>query len=99
MRRCELVDSVSPNRKGHSKSKPWNPDELTRREAEAVVTAVFGSIGNALRNGETVNLPFGTFEVFEHPRPPLRGWLLDRVRVTYKKRKYIRFTLREGISE
>ena len=32
-------------------------------------------------------LPFGTFEVLDHPRPPLRGWFLDRVRVTYRKKR------------
>jgi hypothetical protein len=47
-------------------------------------------------------LPFATFEVFDHPRPPLRGRFLDRMRVTYRKRrKYIRFTpwfsLDEGV--
>jgi nucleoid DNA-binding protein len=95
MRRRELVDSISPGRKGHDKSVPWNPDELTHREAEAVVTEVFGSISEALRNGETVKLPFGTFEVVDQPRAPLRRWFLNRVRVTYAKRKVVRFTFGE----
>jgi hypothetical protein len=44
-------------------------------------------------------LPIGTFEVLEHTRPPLRRWLLDRVRVTYAQRKYVKFTLADGLVE
>lgn len=82
MNRADLVDAVVKT-------------GLTIREARAVVSVVFGSISNALEDGETVQLPFGTFEVVEQPRPPKRGWLLGRVRVTYKKQKYIRFTFGE----
>ena len=96
MRKCELIEAIlSPDRRGHDKAVPWKKDELTHRQVEAVVTAVFGSIVDALRNGETVQLPFGTFEVIDQPRPPMRRWLLGRVRVTYAKRKTIRFTFGE----
>jgi Bacterial DNA-binding protein len=54
-------------------------------QAEEVVNVVFDTITEALRKGETVSLPFGTFEVFDHSRPPLRGWLLNRVRVTLQE--------------
>jgi nucleoid DNA-binding protein len=89
------VKAISPNRRGSDKSV-WDPEELSRAQAEEVVNAVFDTIADALRKGETVSLPFGTFEVLEHSRPPLRGWFLNRVRVTYwKRRKFIRFTLGE----
>jgi len=54
-----------------------------------VVNIFFASIAEALGKGEKVILPIGTFEVLERKRPPLRGWFLNRVRVTYKRRKYI----------
>jgi nucleoid DNA-binding protein len=82
MNRADLVDAVAKT-------------GLTIREARGVVSVVFGSIQGALEDGETVKLPFGTFEVVEQSRRPKRGWLLGRVRVTYKQRKYIRFTFGE----
>ena len=85
------MKAISPNRSGVEKSA-WNPKELSRVEAESVVKSVFDEIAEALRRGEKVTLPIGTFEVKEHTRPPLRGWFLGRPRVTYKKRKYIQFT-------
>jgi nucleoid DNA-binding protein len=97
--RCDLVHAISPSRSGSDKSK-WNPDELSRPKAEAVVNVIFGSIAEALRKGEKVTLPIGTFEVLDHTRPPLRGWFLGRVRVTYRKqRRYIKFTPAEGLIE
>jgi nucleoid DNA-binding protein len=57
-----------------------------------VIDVVFEAMTEALNRGEMVCLPFGTFEVLDHPRPPQRGWFLKRVRVIYKRRKYIRFT-------
>jgi nucleoid DNA-binding protein len=86
-----LVRAISPGRTGSDKSK-WDPDELSRPRAEAVVNVVFDSIAAALKKGEKVTLPIGTFEVLEHTRPPMRRWLLKRVRVTYAKRRYIQFT-------
>lgn len=68
---------------------------LSHREARDVVNVVFDSIQESLQQGEVVELPLGTFEVVEWDRPPLRGWFLNRVRVTYKKRKFIRFTFGE----
>jgi nucleoid DNA-binding protein len=62
-----------------------------------VVNVIFDEIAEALRDGEKVTLPIGTFEVVEHTRPPLRGWFLGRGRVTYKKRKYVKFTPAEGL--
>jgi nucleoid DNA-binding protein len=94
--RRDLVRAISPNRRGIDKSA-WNPKELSRSEAEAVVNVVFETITEALNRGETVKLPFGKFEVKKHTRPPVRGWFLKRVRVTYKKRKYIEFTPGEGL--
>ena len=95
--RRDLVKAISPNRRGRDKSA-WHPKELSRGEAESVVKAVFEEITEALNRGETVKLPFGKFEVKKHNRPPLRGWFLNRVRVTYRKRrKYIEFTPGEGL--
>jgi nucleoid DNA-binding protein len=95
--RRDLVKAISPNRRGVDKSA-WNPKELSRSEAESVVKAVFEEITDALNRGETVKLPFGKFEVKKHNRPPLRGWFLNRIRVTYRKRrKYIEFTSGEGL--
>jgi len=90
--RRDLVKAISPNRRGIESSK-WDPEELSRSEAREVVNVVFEAITEALKRDEPVGLPFGTFEVLDHPRPPLRGWFLDRVRVLYmKRRKYIQFT-------
>lgn len=60
---------------------------------------IFDSIAAALRKGEKVGLPIGTFEVLEHTRPPLRRWVQKRVRVTYAKRKYVKFTPSERLME
>jgi nucleoid DNA-binding protein len=79
-----------------AKSK-WDIDELSRNDAEAVVNAVLDSIIEAVRRGEKVVLPIGTFEVLEHKRPPKRVWILRRIRVIYKKRKYVLFTPAEGL--
>jgi len=92
------VSAISPNRTGSDKSK-WKPNELRRTEAEGVVNVVFETITEALRKGEKVTLPIGTFEVLDHTRPPKRGWFLKRVRVIYKQRRYIQFTPAEGLLE
>jgi nucleoid DNA-binding protein len=96
--RCDLVRALSPSRTGTDKSK-WNPDELSRPQATKVVKIFFDSIAAALKKGEKVVLPIGTFEVLEHTRPPMRRWLLKRVRVTYAKRKYVKFTPAAGLVE
>ena len=94
MTKRSLAKSLYPNRnKGDDEKAPWAKEELTRRQAEHVVDVVFGSIAESLRRGEAVHLPFGTFEVVEQPRRPVRGWFLGRVRVTYQKRNTIKFTL------
>lgn len=98
MTRRDLVSAISPNRTGSDKSK-WKPNELRRTEAEGVVNVVFETITEALRKGEKVTLPIGTFEVLDHTRPPKRGWFLKRVRVIYKQRRYIQFTPAEGLLE
>lgn len=41
--------------------------ELTVREARAVIDAVFGSIKDALARHERVELPFGSFSVERNP--------------------------------
>jgi nucleoid DNA-binding protein len=89
--RRDLVKAISPNRTGIESSE-WDPEELSRAEAREVIDVVFETMTEALNRGETVCLPFGTFEVLDHPRPPRRGWFLNRVRVIYKRQKYIRFT-------
>jgi nucleoid DNA-binding protein len=86
-----LIRAISPNRTGIESSE-WDPEELSRAEAREVIDAVFETMTETLNRGEMVCLPFGTFEVLDHPRPPKRGWFLKRVRVIYKKPKYIRFT-------
>ena len=98
MTRRDLVRALSPSRTGSDKSK-WDPDELSRPQAEKVVNIFFASIAEALGKGEKVTLPFGTFEVLERKRPPLRGWFLNRIRVTYKQRRYIQFTPAAGSLE
>ena len=75
------------------------PDELSRTEAEGVVKVVFDTIAEALRKGEKVTLPIGTFEVLTHTRSPKRGWFLKRVRVIYKRRRYIEYTPAAGLPE
>ena len=60
--RVDLVDAIAPNRLGSDKSK-WDPNVLTRSEAWEVVNAVFAVIVETLLQGETVDLPIGTFEV------------------------------------
>jgi nucleoid DNA-binding protein len=56
--RVDLVDAISPNRLGSDKSQ-WDPDGLSRSEAELIVNVVFEAIVEALRKGETVDLPIG----------------------------------------
>lgn len=68
---------------------------LTCREARQIVSVVLDSVKEALRRGESVDTSLGTFEVIERKRKPLRGWFLGRVRVTYRQRKFIRFTFGE----
>jgi nucleoid DNA-binding protein len=63
------------------------------------VNVIFDSIAAALRKGEKVTLPIGTFQVLEHTRAPTRGWFLKRVRVTYAQRRYVKFTPAEGLVE
>ena len=55
-------------------------------------------MAEALRRGEEVEMPFGRLEVAEHSRKPVRGWFLGRVRVTYRKRKFIRFVATETVA-
>ena len=71
--------------------------KLTRAEARRLVTGFFDLMVEALRRGELVEMPFGRLEVAEHVRKPVRGWFLGRVRVTYRKRKFIRFVATEGL--
>lgn len=96
LNRRDLVHALSPSRTGTDKSK-WDPDELSRPRAEAAVNVIFDSIAEALRKGEKVTLPIGTFEVLDRKRPPLRRWFLGRVRVTYVQRKCVKFTRAEGL--
>lgn len=63
------------------------------------MNVIFDSIAAALKKGEKVTLPIGTFEVLDRKRPPLRKWFLGRVRVTYVQRKYVKFTPTEGLIE
>jgi nucleoid DNA-binding protein len=96
--RRDLVSAISPSRTETDKSK-WNPDELSRPQATKVVNVIFDSIAAALKKGEKVTLPIGTFEVLDRTRPPLRRWFLKRVRVTYVQRKHVKFTPAEGLIE
>jgi len=86
--RRDLARAISPSRTGSDKSK-WDLHEPSCPQAAKVVNIFFASIAEALGKGEKVILPIGTFEVLERKRPPLRGWFLNRVIVTYKRRKYI----------
>jgi nucleoid DNA-binding protein len=73
--RIDLVDAIAPDRLGSDKSQ-WDPDGLSRSDAEEVVNVVFEAIVEALRKGETVDLPIGTFEVQKRTRPTPSGRLL-----------------------
>ncbi|MGB9885777.1 MAG: HU family DNA-binding protein [Moorellales bacterium] len=54
MNKMDLINSVAEK------------TEMTKKDAEKVINAVFDSIGEALANGEKVQLVgFGTFEVRE----------------------------------
>jgi hypothetical protein len=69
------VDAISPNRLGSDKSQ-WDPNVLSRSDAEEVVNVVFEAIVEALLKRETVDLPIGTFEVQKRTRPTPSGRLL-----------------------
>lgn len=75
MTRVGLVDVISPNRLGSDKSK-WDPNGLSRSDAEEIVNVVFAAIVEALLKGETVDLPIGTFEVQKHTEPTPSGRLM-----------------------
>jgi nucleoid DNA-binding protein len=60
--RRDLVKAISPNRTGIESSN-WDPEGLSRSEAREVIDVVFEAITGALHRGETVDLPFATFEV------------------------------------
>jgi nucleoid DNA-binding protein len=64
---------------------------LTRKQARAVVSEIFGAIAEALRNGEVARLPVGNFGVYEQDRKPMRRWILGRNRLLYKERYVIKF--------
>ena len=63
------------------------------------MNVIFGSIAAALKKGEKVTLPIGTFEVKTHTRPPLRRWILGHARVTYARWRYVKFTPAEELTE
>jgi nucleoid DNA-binding protein len=83
--RIDLVDAIAPNRLGSDKSQ-WDPDVLSRSEAEEVVNVVFEAIVEALLKRETVDLPIGTFEVQKRKRPTPSGRLL---RIEFKPDEWI----------
>jgi nucleoid DNA-binding protein len=87
----DLVKALSSNERKESGSS-WQREGLTYKQLEEIVDVVFDSIAGALRRGEMVYLPLGILEVIDQPRRPVRGWFLDRVRVTYKRRRVIKFT-------
>ena len=72
--------------------------KLTRVQARGLVKAFFDSMAEALQRGEEVEMPFGRLDVAEHDRKPVRGWFLGRVRVTYRKRKFVRFVATQGFA-
>jgi nucleoid DNA-binding protein len=65
---------------------------LTFREARQVVDAIWESIKEALKRGDTVETPIGRFEVKERPEPKTR-WQLGRLQRIYRRRKTVVFTL------
>ena len=75
MTRVDLVDAIAPNRLGSDKSQ-WDPNGLTRSDAEQVLNVVFEAIVEALLQGETVDLPIGTFEAQKRKTPTPSGRLL-----------------------
>ena len=77
----------------------WEVNREIVRHMQKMVNVIFDSIAAALKKGEKVTLPIGTFEVLDQPRPPMRRWLLGRVRVTYAQRKFVKFTPAAGLVE
>jgi nucleoid DNA-binding protein len=63
------------------------------------VNVFFDSIAAALKKGEKVTTPIGTFEVLEQTRPLLRRWFLGRLRVTCAQRRRIKFTPAKRLAE
>ena len=63
------------------------------------MNVIFDSIAAALKKGEKVTLPIRTLEVLDQPRPPLRRWILGRLRVTHVQRRVVKFTPAEGLAE
>jgi nucleoid DNA-binding protein len=97
MTRRDLVEAISPQRRG-SDAWNWDPEQLSRSEARDVIDVVLDEIVQALKRGENVTLPIGSFEVKERSRPPQRGWYLKRVRVLYKRLKFIGFEPDQSIA-
>jgi nucleoid DNA-binding protein len=51
--RRDVVKAISPNRRGSDKSV-WDPEELSRTQAEEVVDVVFDTIADALRERRSI---------------------------------------------
>jgi nucleoid DNA-binding protein len=71
----DLVDVLAPDRLGSDKSQ-WDPNVLSRSQAEEVVNVVFEAIVEALLKRETVDLPIGTFAVRKRKTPTPSGRLM-----------------------
>jgi nucleoid DNA-binding protein len=67
---------------------------FTRSNAMQCVQTTLDVIKLALRDHESVELPFGTLEVRECP-PTQRHWRLGKIVVQYRKRYRVRLTSRE----
>jgi nucleoid DNA-binding protein len=64
--------------------------ELTVREARAVIDAVFGSIKDALGRHESVDLPIGNFTVLQNP-DERRSWRFRKITILYAHRYRLKF--------
>jgi len=65
--------------------------ELSVREARAVIDAVFGSIKDALMRHERVELPIGVFSVERNPEKR-RAWRFGQVTILYAHKYRIDFS-------
>ena len=64
---------------------------LGRPKAREIVNATFDAIAAALRRGEDVTLPFGTFRCVPNKVAPYRSWRWGQPRTFYRKRFRIVF--------
>ena len=58
---------------------------LSRRDAARIFSAILGEMKDALRQGEEVELSFGTLKKVRHSHKRRRGWFLNKISSIYKQ--------------